>query len=214
VGVRADPLGDVNHAIIALAAAIAEGDPHQLDARVKAALAAGVPLLAVDELVLQSVLTVGWPRALVAAGAWRAAAGVSAQNGTSDLDYAAHAEWLRRGEITCATIYGDHYAKLRANVRHLHPALEAWMVTEGYGRTLSRPGLDLKVRELCTVAQTAVLNTPRQLHSHLLGALRAGASSDEIEATLDIADPMLPQTQRDQITLLWQRVRDAWQVAP
>jgi 4-carboxymuconolactone decarboxylase len=213
MGVRPDALGDVTHAIIALAAAIAEGDSHQLDARVKAALAVNVPPLAIDELVLQSVLTVGWPRALVAAGAWRAAAGVSAQNGNSDLDYAAHADWLRRGEITCATIYGDHYAKLRANVRNLHPALEAWMVTEGYGRTLSRPGLELKVRELCTVAQTAVLNTPRQLHSHMLGALRAGASFDEVEATLDVADPMLPQTQRDQVTLLWQRVRAAWQVA-
>jgi 4-carboxymuconolactone decarboxylase len=213
VGVRPDALGDVVHAIIALAAAIAEGDPHQLDARVKAALAVSVPPLAIDELVLQSVLTVGWPRALVAAGAWRAAAGVPPQNGTTDLDYATHADWLRRGEITCATIYGDHYAKLRANVRNLHPALEAWLVTEGYGRTLSRPGLELKVRELCTVAQTAVLNTPRQLHSHLLGALRAGASFAEVEATLDVADPMLPQIQRDQVTLLWQRVRSAWQVA-
>jgi 4-carboxymuconolactone decarboxylase len=213
VGVRSDALGDATHAIIALAAAIAEGDPHQLDARVKAALMVSVPPLAIDELVLQSVLTVGWPRALVAAGAWRAAAGVPAQHGTTDLDYAAHADWLRRGELTCATIYGDHYAKLRVNVRNLHPALEAWMVTEGYGRTLSRPGLELKVRELCTVAQTAVLNTPRQLHSHLLGALRSGASFDEVEATLDIADPMLPQTQRDQVTLLWQRVRSAWKVA-
>jgi 4-carboxymuconolactone decarboxylase len=213
MGVRPDALGDVTHAIIALAAAIVEGDSHQLDARVKAALAVRVPPLAIDELVLQSVLTVGWPRALVAAGAWRAAAGMPAQNGTTDLDYAVHADWLRRGEITCATIYGDHYAKLRANVRNLHPALEAWMVTEGYGRTLSRPGLELKVRELCTVAQTAVLNTPRQLHSHMLGALRAGASFDEIEATLDVADPMLPQAQRDQVTLLWQRVRAAWQVA-
>lgn len=199
-----------SRAIVALAAAIAAGDPHQLDARVKAAIAAGVAPLAVDELVLQSVLTVGWPRALIAAGAWRAAAGRPAENADDDLDYAAHVEWTKRGEVTCAAIYGDHYAKLRNNVRALHPALEAWMVTEGYGRTLSRPGLDLKLRELCTVAQTAVLNTPRQLHSHLLGALRAGASFDEVEATLDVADPMLPQIQRDQVAILWNRVRSTW----
>ena len=213
MGMRSTALGGWHRSIIALAAAIADGDPHQLDARVKVAIVAGIPPLAIDELLLQSVLTVGWPRALVAAGAWRAAIGAPAQNGTADLDYAEHAEWTRRGEITCAAIYGDHYSRLRANVRALHPALEAWMLTEGYGRTLSRPGLELKLRELCTVAQTAVLRTPRQLHSHLLGALRAGATFAEIEATLDVTDPMLPQAQRDQVAVLWQRVRAAWGAA-
>lgn len=210
MGLNDCALDGATRAIVAVAAAIAEGDPHQLDARVKGALAAGVPPLAIDELVLQSVLTVGWPRALIAAGAWRAAVGAPAENGGDDLDYSAHATWTARGEVTCAAIYGDHYDKLRANVRGLHPALEAWMVTEGYGRTLSRPGLDLKLRELCTVAQTAVLNTPRQLHSHLLGALRAGASFAEIEATLDVADPMLRQSIRDQVAVLWRRVRETW----
>lgn len=213
MAVRSSALDPVNRAILRFAAAIAEGDPHQLDARAKEAIAIDVPPLAIDELVLQSVLTVGWPRALVAAGAWRAAIGAPAQNGDDDLDYAAHAEWTRRGEQTCATIYGDHYDRLRANVHALHPALGAWMVTEGYGRTLSRPGLDLKLRELCTVAQTVVLQTPRQLHSHLLGALRAGATFDEIEATLDVTDSMVRQTNRDQVALLWQRVRAAWTAA-
>ena len=210
MGMTSTALDGVQRSIIAMAAAIADGDPHQLDARVRAVVAAGTPPLAIDELLLQSVLTVGWPRTLVAAGAWRAAIGQPAANGATDLDYAEHATWTHRGEVTCATIYGDHYPKLRANVRALHPALEAWMVTEGYGRTLSRPGLDLKWRELCTVAQTAVLHTPRQLHSHLLGALRAGATFAEVEATLDLVDSMLPQAERDQVTVLWHRVRAAW----
>ncbi len=38
------------------------------------------------------------------------------------------------------------------------------MITEGYSRTLSRPGLDL-LRLVCTVAQTAVMIS-HQLHSH------------------------------------------------
>ena len=45
-------------------------------------------------------------------------------------------------------IYGDNYAKLRESVRALHPAMDVWMITEGYGRTLGRPGLDLTRREL------------------------------------------------------------------
>jgi 4-carboxymuconolactone decarboxylase len=198
-------------ALVALAAAIANGDAADIGARASAALVAGSPPLAVDELVLQSVLTVGWPRALVAAAACRSAIGAPAQNGTTDLDYALHAGWTARGEATCAVIYGDHYDKLRANVRQLHPALESWMVTEGYGRTLSRPGLGLKVRELCTVAQCAVLRTNRQLHSHLLGALRAGATFEEIAGTLDVVRSMLSPADAGEASDLWDRVRDAWQ---
>ncbi|TFG49315.1 MAG: carboxymuconolactone decarboxylase family protein [Gemmatimonadales bacterium] len=81
------------------------------------------------------------------------------------------------------------------------------MVTEGYGRTLSRPGLDLRRRELCTVAQTAVLDTPHQLHSHLRGALHAGATEQEIEETLALATAGLPARRRSRITSLWDGVR-------
>ncbi|MGH7592645.1 MAG: carboxymuconolactone decarboxylase family protein, partial [Gemmatimonadales bacterium] len=137
---------DVTLALVTLAAAIADGDPTTIRHGVDVVLSAGVPPLAVDELVLQSVLTVGWPRALVAAGVWRAAIGMPAVNADGDGDEDSHREWTRRGEVTCRVIYGEHYAKLRDNVRRLHPALDAWMVTEGYGRTLSRPGLALAQR--------------------------------------------------------------------
>ena len=201
--------GEALHALVALAGAIADGDPEEIRAGAEAARAASTPTLAIEELLLQSVLTVGWPRALVAAGVCRPVIGAATADASADLEYAAHDTWARRGEATCSTIYGDHYDKLRANVRALHPALEAWMVTEGYGRTLSRPGLDLKARELCTVAQTAVLRTPRQLHSHLLGALRAGASPDEIGATLASVRVRLTEGDWQVVSSLWQRVRDA-----
>jgi 4-carboxymuconolactone decarboxylase len=197
-------------ALVALAAAIVAADRHTIELLATAALAAGVPPLSLDELVLQSVLTVGWPRALVAASACRATVGAPAENASDDLDYAAHAQWTARGEVTCQVIYGEQYDKLRGNVHALHPALAAWMVTEGYGRTLSRPGLSLRLRELCTVAQTAALHTPRQLHSHLLGALRAGATTDDIDATLEEAAPFVPATDREEISRLWSRVRDSW----
>ena len=103
-------------------------------------------------------------------------------------------------------MYGTNYARLRANVRALHPALDAWMVTEGYGRTLGRPGLDLARRECCTVAQVAVQGAGRQLHSHLLGALRAGASYGALEQVLDIVRPLLGPGERQVAEQLWQRV--------
>ena len=207
MGVNAPSLDAATCSLIALAAAIAGSDVSALEARAEAAIESGNAPVAIDELVLQSVLTVGWPKALVAAGVCRSAVGASPDHATTDLDYARHADWTARGEATCRIIYGDHYEKLRANVRQLHPALEAWMVTEGYGRTLSRPGLDLKTRELCTVAQTVVLRTPRQLHSHLLGALRAGARTDEVTATLDITRPLLAPAEWETVAVLWDRAR-------
>ncbi|HRP08183.1 MAG TPA: carboxymuconolactone decarboxylase family protein, partial [Gemmatimonadales bacterium] len=158
------PLDESTRALIVLAAATAQGEQSEIRDAANEAVAAGVSPAWGDELILQSVLIVGWPRALMAAGQWRAAIGQPAVDGESDLSYTEHYEWTRRGEETCSTIYGDNYARLRDNVYQLHPALDAWMLTEAYGRTLSRPGLDLVRRELCVIAQTAVLNTPRQLH--------------------------------------------------
>ena len=128
-----------------------------------------------------------------------------------DADYTRVAEWTRRGEVTCEVVYGANYRRLRANVKDLHPALDAWMITEGYGRTMSRPGLDLMRRELCVVAQTAVLETPRQLHSHLRGALHAGASFQQVDGALGVVNPLLSYDQWKKIKELWQSVRDGWE---
>jgi 4-carboxymuconolactone decarboxylase len=84
------------------------------------------------------------------------------------------------------------------------------MITEGYGRTLARPGLDLMRRELCTVAQTAVLEAPRQLHSHLRGAINAGATPGQIEGALSIVNPLLSFDQWKKVKQLWRTVQQGW----
>jgi 4-carboxymuconolactone decarboxylase len=209
VAVAEGALDRATAALIALAATAASGNRDEVRSAVDAAIAAGVAARAVDELILQSVLTLGWPRALVAAEVWRAASGAAPTGGDDGLDYTEHAAWAERGEETCRVIYGESFEKLRRNVRALHPALEQWMIIEGYGRTLSRPGLALPVRELCTVAQIAVLDAPRQLHSHLLGAVRAGASIEAVEATLGLVRPMVHPADLAVIEDLWDKVRSA-----
>jgi 4-carboxymuconolactone decarboxylase len=92
----------------------------------------------------------------------------------------------------------------------LHPAVDEWMIAEGYGRTLSRPGLDLMRRELCTVAQTAILETERQLHSHLRGALNAGADPMQVDAVLSVVNPMISFDAWRKVKELWRSVRDGW----
>ena len=204
------PLDEPTRALVVLAAAIAQGEVSEIRDRVDEAVAAEVPAIWADELLLQSVLMVGWPRTLMAAGLWRKAVPGTAAPEDPLIDYAQHEQWTQRGEETCRRVYGDNYSRLRENVRELHPALDRWMVTEGYGRTLSRPGLDLVRRELCIIAQTAVLNTPRQLHSHLRGALRAGAEVATIDAALTAVNPFVSYDDWKSVKELWDQVQDSW----
>jgi len=147
-------------------------------------LAADTPTAWVEESVLQAYLFAGFPRALNAAREWRKMSGVAAP-AHEDLPPPDLGRWRAQGEQTCETVYGKFYAKLRENIVHLHPALDEWMIVEGYGKILSRPGLELRLRELCIVAACVATGQDRQLHSHLHGALNAGASKEEVAGTLD-----------------------------
>jgi 4-carboxymuconolactone decarboxylase len=167
---------------------------------------AEVDPVAVEEIILQSYLFAGFPRALNAARAWRAASGRPAPAADPAAPVDDLAFWRARGEETCAIVYGDHYEKLRRNIRALHPALDAWMIMDGYGKVLSRPGVDLRTRELCVVAACAVSGQQRQLHSHLHGALNAGASAGELSAVLDALTDLISRADLARYRQLLQKV--------
>ena len=205
---KQDQLDQPTVHLVRFAAAVALGDPAELKESATKLRTEQVPGGWVEELLLQSLLMVGYPRTLNAFGAWRRFSRVAAPVTDPEADYAQVDDWTRRGEENCARIYGENYRKLRENIRELHPALDVWMITEGYGRVLGRAGLDLLRRELCTVAQMAVLDADRQLHSHLKGALNVGASPEQIEAVLSVVNPMLPFDQWRRAKDLWRKVKD------
>jgi 4-carboxymuconolactone decarboxylase len=207
---KQDSLDPHTRNLVRFAAAIAQGYEPELRERVGPLRSSQVPVVWVEELLLQSVLMVGYPRTLIALTVWRRLGGVAAPDSDPDQDYGRSAEWRHRGEELCALVYRENYPKLRESVRALHPAIDSWMVTEGYGRTLAREGLDLRRRELCIVAQTAVMEAPRQLHSHLRGALHAGASFGQIDGTLSIVNPLLSFDQWKKVKELWRTVRNGW----
>jgi 4-carboxymuconolactone decarboxylase len=164
-------------------------------------------------VILQSYLFAGFPRTLNAMRDWRRASQRTAAIDSTE-SYDAVAAWARRGETTCRAVYGSHYEQLRQNIRTLHPALDAWMITEGYGKVLSRGALDLLLRELCIVAACAVTGQERQLRSHLLGARNVGASAAQIDATLDaIADLAGDELTTDARTL-WKRLQHSASLTP
>lgn len=175
------PLTPAQEALVGLSAALAGGRAAALDSALRLADATA-EAIEVEEAILQSYLFLGYPSALNALGRWRDITGREAQpiapNGS---------RWRERGERVCAAVYGGQYESLRANVRRLHPEMEQWMVEEGYGKVLGRPGLALLTRELCIVSLLAVHDAPRQLYSHVRGALNLGVSPVALRRAVAIA---------------------------
>jgi len=201
----ASRLDDATRLLVRLSAVIATGDEAAIR-RWMARAARVAPPAHVEEVVLQSYLFCGFPRALNAAREWRRVAPSPAPASDEAEDVTLGAEWRERGERTLAMVYGDMYEKLRLNVRDLHPALDAWMVVDGYGKVLSRPALDLARRELCIVAACAAMGQDRQLHSHLRGALNVGVAPETLREALDAIVELVPAPRMQSARLLLARI--------
>src|SRR5256714_2159910 len=206
-----DALDPATTALVRVAAALAAGKVEVLRDRFVAARAAAVPDRWIEELLLQSLLVVGYPLALVAFGVWREVQGPRSGAGEGGGEELAHEDWqawATRGSAVCAAVYGRAYHKLLLNLRALHPALEDLVLVDAYGKVIGRPGLDLKRRELCTVAAVAVLGTAQQLHSHLRGSLNTGATRGEGEEGLEGIDGGLGAERRRSARGQWNDVRE------
>ena len=197
-------------ALVHGAIAVASGDSVALRERLIAARAAQVSSRWIDELLLQSLLNVGYALGLQAFGVWRelspAPLAESAEAG-EPVVHAAWPEWAERGARVCRDVYGRTYHKLLVNLRALHPALEALVVVDAYGKLIGRDGLDLKRRELCTLAEIAVVDAPRQLHAHLRGALNVGATAEEVDDVLALVERDVDAAQAVRLWDLWADVR-------
>src|SRR6266581_3699874 len=211
-----DALDRATTALVRVAAALAEGKVVVLRDRFVAARTARVPDRWIEELLLQSLLVVGYPLALVAFGVWREVQGPlsgpsdgggGGGGGGEELAHEDWQSWATRGSAVCAAVYGRAYHKLLLNLRALHPALEDLVLVDAYGKVIGRPGLDLKRRELATVAAIAVLGTAQQLHSHLRGALNTGASVEQVEAVLELVGSRLDPELRRRAWEQWEDVR-------
>lgn len=198
-------LADEDRELVRLAAVVAAADEDGMRRQLASAVVRIRPQW-IEELLLQSYLFAGFPRSLNAMREWRRLSKQPAAREDSGEHFDQFQEWTSRGERTCETVYGEFYQQLRRNIRDLHPALDAWMIVEGYGKVLSRPGLDLARRELCIVAACAAARQDRQLHSHLHGALHAGAAPRAIAQTLDAISAMLSPADLERYRLLWTKV--------
>ena len=193
-------------ALVRVAAAIAKGGEVVLRDRLRAARGAQIPAPWIEELLLQSLLNVGYPLTLAAWAVWRDIAGPPQDVG-EPVEHAAWRYWAERGPKACGEVYGRTYHKLLVNLRALHPALEPLVVVDAYGKIMGRPGLAPKLRELCTLAAIAFVDAPKQLHAHFRGALNTGATVEEVDGVLALVEMDLGSERALNVWELWADVR-------
>jgi 4-carboxymuconolactone decarboxylase len=88
---------------------------------------------------------------------------------------------FQRGLELVRRVNRDDFERGQQNFANIAPDLVRFSVEYAYGDLLSRPGLDLKSREIATVAAlTALGNASPQLKFHIHGALNVGCTRQEI----------------------------------
>lgn len=140
-----------------------------------------IPFIKIYETLLQNYLFVGYPSALLSLKMLKELFPNKKLTKAADMNLY---HFRKRGEANCKKVYGNKYEKLIKNVKGFSPDLAEWLVLEGYGKVLSRKGLSMMERELCTVAVLTVLKFDDQLYSHINGAYRVKASSAEIRSVI------------------------------
>ncbi len=86
-------------------------------------------------------------------------------------------------------IHGPVAKATLESLKDVSPELGRFVTEFAFGEIYSRPGLDLKTRQMLTVASLVTLgNAPLQLKSHIKGALNVGCTQQEIvEVILQMA---------------------------
>ncbi len=94
-------------------------------------------------------------------------------------------ERFQKGLKILNSINGTDGQRIMKLLQDISPDMARLVIEFPYGDIYSRPGLDLKTRELLTIASLTTLATaPGQLKAHVRNALNAGCSKEEIVETI------------------------------
>ena len=90
-------------------------------------------------------------------------------------------ERYERGWKKLAEIHGKAGKNVIESLKEIAPDLASYVIEFPFGDIYSRPGLDLKSRQIATVAAlTALGNAQPQLKVHIHAALNVGCTREEI----------------------------------
>lgn len=174
---------------------VAHADNALMKAILRDFKARGIAGECLHEVIIQSYLFCGFPRMLDAlfnlTEEFAPQEYLGDRNSQVNLGYSAEEsrQFERDGLALIQRIYAERFPKLRDSIQSMSPDIYRIMIMEGYGKILSRPGLDVLTRELCVVATLAYEGRYRQLRAHLLGSLNVGVGVEDLMELLDIIEP-------------------------
>jgi 4-carboxymuconolactone decarboxylase len=94
-------------------------------------------------------------------------------------------ELHERGVAKMAELDKETCDRLIETLQSIAPDFTKYVVEFAFGDVLSRPGLDVRTRELCTVsALTAMGTAPSQLRFHIQAALNVGCTREQVLETI------------------------------
>jgi 4-carboxymuconolactone decarboxylase len=92
---------------------------------------------------------------------------------------------LERGRRALAEIDGEAGERVIAALADIAPDFATYVLEFSFGDIYSRPGLDLRSREIATIAAlTALGNATPQLKVHIEAGLNVGLTREEITETI------------------------------
>lgn len=114
-----------------------------------------------------------------------AAATLPLASGSPATDPLTDATRYQRGLSRLEAVSGSHGVRVVQSLEDIAPDLGRYIVEFAYGDVFARPGLDLKTRELATVAALTAMGTAApQLRVHMQASLNVGATRQEIIETV------------------------------
>lgn len=152
---------------------------------------------AIYETILQSYLFLGFPRMIEAGIFHYEVFGDRPECHQGEFNAVTSSEseqWFENGVELCRKVYGKNYERLKKRFNEISPEIFRWMVIEGYGKVLTRPGLNSIERELAEVAALIVDCRERQLLSHVIGSIHVGAGIELIRAVSEDIRPLSGET--------------------
>jgi 4-carboxymuconolactone decarboxylase len=143
------------------------------------------------EAILTIMYIAGAPRAinaLMALSRVCEARGVPYPEFPQDTRPGGPADQRVTGEANMRRVYGPTYEAFANKMAALDGELWSWFLGDAYGKCIGRPGIELRVRMLCVVGALSTSGLPLQLVTHVNGALNVGATPEDIEETIALAE--------------------------
>ncbi|BFU44065.1 carboxymuconolactone decarboxylase family protein [Krasilnikovia sp. MM14-A1004] len=157
----------------------------QLQFHARAALNVGCTRRQVIEAIVQASSYVGFPAALNALAAVREATADIEEEDDQSPPRPADGDRYARGLAVMEQVDGEAGKQVLAALEDVAPDLARYIIEFTFGEIYPRPHLDLRQREIVTIAACTALGAALpQLRVHIHGLLNVGGTRQEVVETL------------------------------